>query len=162
MSGHFLRVSEDDLERLIALTEEITDFLYPDDRSGRAPGQEVDLDRAWSILDFLLTDRAGEGEGITSDVILGGIEFTEDLGTGPARYYRPKDVHRAARELIAIEPEELWKRFDLEAVETANVYPRGWSGSSSERDYVVEAFQRLKAFFVQAAKSGDAVIGWIL
>jgi hypothetical protein len=47
-------------------------------------------------------------------------------------------------------------------VELANVYPRGWTGSSTERDYVLDAFQRLKAFFVQGAKSGDAVIAWIL
>ena len=44
------------------------------------------------------------------------------------------------------------------ALEEARVYPTGWTGAHEQREYVVDAYQRLVQFIADARDAGDALL----
>jgi hypothetical protein len=95
----------------------------------------------------------------SSNAVLGGSELTdEDLGHGPARYLEPAEVAAVAEALSRVSAEELWSRFDESRVVAEEVY---WSADPEGREYALENYRALRAFFDRAAEAGDAVILWL-
>src|SRR3712207_3831611 len=92
------QVEEAEIEELLANPEHIGDFLYGDvddeheyediEREG-----EIDLDKAWHGIHFLLTGTAWEGQEPLCYLLVGGEYIgDEDVGYGPARVLRPHEV----------------------------------------------------------------------
>jgi len=159
MIGNYLRLPEADLSRFIADPEAIMGFLYPDDDSAFPSNRHLDIDKTWQIIHFLLTGSAWEGEAPLRNAVLGGSVIGDiDVGYGPARYLRPPEVSEVALALSAISPVMLWSRFDLKAARDNEIYPTGWEGNDTERDYAMDYFQQLKTFFDEANKQNEAII----
>jgi Domain of unknown function (DUF1877) len=162
MIGNYIRLPGVDLAHFIADPEAIMDYLYPEDDAKFPNSDHLDIDKAWQIIHFLLTGSAWDGDAPLKNIVLGGTEIGDvDVGYGPARYLIPAEVSEAALALSSIAGDELWGRFDLKALQDNEIYPSGWEGSDMEREYVIDHFQRLKAFLEEAHIDNQAVILYI-
>lgn len=162
MIGNYLRVTEDDLDELLAVPESISAFLYPEDDSEPPPGRHLDVDKAWHLIHFLLTGDAWEGPTPLVYAVLGGYAIgEEDVGYGPARYIMPSQVTMVAGALAEISPEVLWTRFDRRKATEAEIYPHEWEGNDEERVYVLDYYVQLQAFFAEAAREHDAMVMYL-
>ncbi|HYQ43855.1 MAG TPA: YfbM family protein [Polyangiaceae bacterium] len=157
MIGNYLRISPALLERLRQDPSDITTVLYPNQEHEHPEGIHLDIDKAWHAIQFLLTGDPWKGAAPLQNAVMGGTELgEEDVGYGPARSLSAAEVQAVAQALGSISGEQLWSRFDAQAFSAAEIYPQGWE--SDGREYVVGNYDALRAFFRDAARSGDAMI----
>lgn len=158
MTGRFLRLTRAELQDVIARPALAADLAYPND----APlnPSELDIDKAWHIIHFLLTGEAWGGSGALADSILGGVELTgTDAGYGPFRYLTPPEVQSVARALADLPFDELWSRLDPDETESAGIYPGRWGADGEvERAYVAQNYESLRTFYSSASQSSSAVL----
>ncbi|ADU09533.1 YfbM family protein [Micromonospora aurantiaca] len=120
---------------------------------------ELDLDKAWHGLHYLLTGTTYEIRGDAGPAIVGGEPIGPDLGMGPARLLMPDAVRTVAAGLDAVDDATLRARFDPEAMSEAEIYPHIWDDGDDEFDgYLLPYFTALRDFYRDAAASGDAVL----
>ena len=118
----------------------------------------VDLDKAWHGIHWLLTGSQDSTDDVTSEVIFGGKPVGEDLGYGPARLLDPERVRAVASTLRDLPADELRRRVDLKAMSVAELYPDIWDETDVIDEYLVPAYDRLCAFYADAAQEGQAII----
>lgn len=107
MIGNYRRLSEEDLDEILREPESILNALYPED-SEIPDGSQLDIDKAWHLIHYLLTGEPCEGSEPLCNAVLGGAEIgEEDVGYGPARYLSSTEVNAVATALASISPEEL-------------------------------------------------------
>lgn len=158
MTGQYLRVAPDTITRIQRAPSTLLDALHPDPQPADFLVKHLDIDKTWHVIHFLLNDDPWEGQA-PFDVVLGGTPLTEeDLGYGQARYLVPQEVAASARALQGIAPEQLWSRYDPARARAAELY---WSDDAGSKQYALENYERLQAFFAAAAKAHDAMILWL-
>ena len=120
------------------------------------PADEVDLDKAWHGLHFLLTGSARETDGedtrgalMAAGSSIGGPEW--DVGYGPARSLSPAQTIGLRDALRDLDPEQARRRFDPEAMKAEDVYPPidwadpefgGFEWLCDTRDRLLDVVQR--------------------
>lgn len=157
MIGNFRRLSEDELDSLVANPEGIADFLYAEG-ADLDDEDQLDIDKTWHAIHYLLTGSTWGGEGPLANAVLGGLPLgEEDVGYGPARFIRSSQVAETSQALQAISSEQLWSRFDAKAMRKEQIYP-DFEGGDEDREYVCTYFEDLKKFYATAAANGDAMI----
>jgi hypothetical protein len=157
MNGRYLPLSSEQLNALLADPQSVDAFVYPDPEGFRR--DELDLDRSWHLIHYLLNAETWGGTGSLSDAVLGGTALDgTDAGYGPYRYLLPSSVAATSAALSEVSPEELWDRFDPASVAIAEVYPQGWTGGHIEREYTLNHYKALQSFFSKAAASGNAIL----
>ena len=125
-----------------------------------APGEELDLDKAWHGLHFLLTGTADGGPEPACYLLTGG----EDLGDNDdvqARLLGPDQVRALAEHLAALDTDELTRRFDPERMTKLRIYPEIWrrpEESDAPRGFLLGAFSELREFVGGVARDGDALV----
>jgi len=165
-------MSDADLERLFTEPDVITGYLYPDDDDRLVPGfgefVDLDIDKAWHGIHFLLTGTAWEGDGPLAFVVNGGTpigdEDGHDVGYGPARGFTSGEVREIAEALAGIDSKDLDGRFDPAAMTKAEVYPSIWDRAPEEDDtlgYLREHYVVLRSFVTEAAAAGQALLVWL-
>ena len=147
------RRSADEAAALVASTDSIELLLESDDDE-----TSVDLDKAWHGIHWLLTGSQDSTDDVTSEVIFGGEPVGEDLGYGPARVLDPERVRAVASVLRALPAHELRRRVDLKAMSAAGLYPDIWDEADVFDEYLAPVYDQLRAFYVDAAQEGQAVI----
>lgn len=146
------RLSAEELAAVLADPEKVG-TLFP------GGPDELDLDKAWHGLHYLLTGTTYEVRGDAGPAIIGGDPIGPDLGMGPARLLMPDAVRAVAAGLDAIDEATLRARFDPAAMSEAEIYPHIWDDGDDEFDgYLLPNFTRLRDFYRDAAASGDAVL----
>jgi hypothetical protein len=120
------------------------------------------LDKAWHGVHYLLSGAAEPGPELRSQAVLGGAEFGDDpdgfSGYGPARYFRAFQVKALSEELRRPEVESaVAARYDPARMSQLQIYP-GWSAEEDEKEWLVDAFGRLRDFYASAAQQGRAVV----
>ena len=119
----------------------------------------VHLEKAWHGLHYLLTGSAGEGGLPLGFLLEGGREIGEDLGYGSPRLLDPGEVQHLNAALAPITDDELWSRFDPDAMEAEGVYPGIWDEDEEElREEYVTYFQELKQVVAQASTGGMGLL----
>jgi len=120
------------------------------------PGiQELNLDKSWHGIHYLLTGRIDEAPPPLGNAILGGTEIGEDLGYGPARYLTPEQVREVAQALAGITSDDFVRRFDPQKIRRASVYALD---NDATADYCVQYFEKLVAYYRDAAAQGNAML----
>jgi hypothetical protein len=159
MCGSYLRVTHDQLEQVLNEPESILDLLFPEDDSEFEAGRHLDIDKSWQLIHFLLAGDASGGDEPWCNVVMGGQEIGDvEVVYGPARFLLPEAVSEVSAALSTVTEDDLWARFNVEAVRDAQIYPHGWNGSDSDRSYVLNHFNGLKAFFRDAADAQEPVL----
>lgn len=135
------------------------------ERRGNGGGgkrESLSLDKAWHGVHYLLAGTTEPGPDLRSQAVLGGVELGDDpegfAGYGPARYFRAAQVRALSQELGRPEVErEAAVRFDPAKMTQLQIYP-GWQAGEQDRDWVMDAFRRLREFYSRAAANGRAIV----
>ena len=162
MIGNFRAVPDDEVDRLLADPNEIEDYLYEGETT---PDGEIDVDKAWHGLHYLLTGTAWEGDSPLDFILAGGREIGDvDVGYGPARAFRNPELREITRALDPITPEALRERFDPQRMLELGIYPEIWDSDPREDDtlaYLLEYYGVLKDFLARGAARGDGLIVYL-
>ncbi|MED0666949.1 YfbM family protein [Bacillus badius] len=157
MIASYHRISTEQLEHLIAQPEAVEIFLYETEEVSE---REVDIDKAWHGIYFLLT---GEGElgaanSLAGDAILGGKPLGEDLGMGPCRYLSAAGVKEIADTLNSISASSLSARFDAKAFNEAEIYPMYSEWTEADKAYLLDNYEELVRYFAEAARHEEGML----
>ncbi len=123
--------------------------------TGNPSAESLSLEKSWHSLHYLLTGNLWEVNSILGKTILGGNEIGPDIGYGPARFLEPAELKEIATALKRVSKDDLAKRFDLKAMVAAKVYA---CHNEGELELTQEYFTRVVAYYVEAAKRGDAML----
>lgn len=126
---------------------------------GGSDATEIDLDKTWHGIHFLLS---GDVDGLTDDplgFLLGGEPLGEDFGYGPARVFSPDEVVEIHEALAEVRPESLASRYDPEAMRREEIYPSIWDNPDDDAlAYILDGFVRLQDGVREAASGGRGLI----
>ena len=127
-----------------------------------APGEQLDVDKAWHGLHFLLTGTADGGAEPACYLLTGGEELGDDEDDVQARLLRPAQVRALAEHLAPLGNDELTRRFDPERMTKLGIYPTViWKRpeeTDAPRGFLLDAFAGLREFVGDAARDGDAIV----
>ncbi len=162
MVACFVALSPTAQRELVESPDLIESYLYPEDGDGELENS-VDIDKAWHGLHYLLTGKSEGGEPPLAWAILGGQEIGGDVGFGAARFVYPEQVKQIAEALTTLDEKTLRSRFDPDAMKRLDIYPEViWVRDQSEAlDYLIENYQTVFSFYLEAAKNGAGVITWL-
>jgi uncharacterized protein DUF1877 len=117
---------------------------------GRA-SNSVSLEKAWHGLHYLLTGSATEGDMPLGFLLEGGEAIGDDLGYGPARFLDHEQAAELNEAIAAISDEQLWSRFDADAMTEEGVYPGIWDEPESDlREEYLHYFHEVKKLVQKA------------
>ena len=193
MIGNFRAVPDADIAALFEQPGRVVKLLYGDEaetgsanggvfslfRRGAPPepdtwepsgeGDDLDIDKAWHGIHFLLTGTDWTGDPPLNFVVQGGREIGSiDVGYGPARALVSSEVQTLSAALDALPPEALAERFDPEAMTRLEIYPDEiWARAEDPEDdddplgYLIANYTELREFVRQAAALGHGLIVYI-
>lgn len=155
------KVSEEQLQQLLDEPDLILDFVD----SSVPASQELDLDKAWHGLHFMLTGSDWEGPEPFAYLLAGGEfignEEDHDVGYGPARGLTSVEVSQFAAALDGLSESEFKARYDSAAMGELEIYPEGWSNEEKPEEIVewlATSFNQLKQFVHDAAAEKQALL----
>jgi len=149
---------------IVKLMEERFSRLSAQAPKESRPHPALSLDKAWHGVHYLLCGETEPGTALLSQPVLGGTALGDDdegfSGYGPARYFTAAEVAQLAQELSRSGLEsEAAARFDAQSMSELQIYP-GWA--TSDADWVLDAFRRLRDFYADAATNGRAIVTCIV
>lgn len=126
---------------------------------------EIDLDKAWHGIYYLLTGKADKGEAPACYLQEGGVEIGKDyhdyVGAGPARTLSAQQTQAFHQHLSSLSEDMLRARYSKEAMKQFKIYPERFFESVEETEalaYLMEHFSNLKAFVAKAAAQQQGLI----
>ena len=155
MIGNFLQISPAQLHEAIEDPTMIESLLDTESDSQDA----IDVDKAWHAIHYMLTNSAWEGDEPLANAVLGGTAIGDDVGYGPAKYITSAQVKDVAAKLP--NRELLKTAFDGNAMTTEEIYPEIWDEGSDALDYILEYYDSMKSFFMDAASRGNAMLKYL-
>lgn len=128
------------------------------DRLATVPVEcQVDIDKAWHGIHWLLTGDSDPTSAIESRAIFGGEPVLYDDGS-TVFLVDPDTVRAVAARLADIPVAALEARHDPGAMFEAEVYPLIWDEEDAFTDYLGPLYEDLRAFYAAAADRGEAVL----
>ncbi|MEV4702383.1 YfbM family protein [Actinoplanes sp. NPDC049316] len=118
---------------------------------------EVDLDKAWHGIHFLLAGNAWETTPGAGEAVLGGDPIAEEEGHD-ARLLTPDQVAAIAAGLRDVDAAALRSRYDAAALKEAEIYPGIWDEDDVLDTYLLPNFDKLRSFYLTAAGQHQAVL----
>lgn len=152
MNCEVYRVPAATIERLVGESSGLIEIMSDLD----GPEDAVSLEKSWHGLHFVLTGSAADGEPPLNFLVAGGDPLN---GDGAERLISAANVQTIAAELQKISAQEFAARFDLAALDAADVYPRIWDEPLEDLlDEYFDYFQELKSLVERAADSNAALL----
>jgi hypothetical protein len=139
--------------------DEAMDDALPEE----AQGEDLDLDKAWHGLHYLLTGTAWGGEAPWCYLLLGGEQVGNEedhsVGYSQARILLPPQVEAFSRALAAITPAEISDRFKPVEMMKLDIYPNVWDREDEELgEWMQTSLVELQRFMQRAVVQNNAVI----
>jgi hypothetical protein len=165
MNGQLKLATDAQLDQLLAQPETVGAFLFgePETYEDRS---DLDLEKAWHGLHFLLTGAAYEERPPLDFLATGGEEIgDEDIGYGPARAYRSPEVREIAAALTLLSPDALIERFDPGSMAAQGIYPHIWDREDEhqeQREWLRASYVALRDLVLGAARDGLGLIVYII
>jgi hypothetical protein len=125
-----------------------------------ASGDEIDLDKAWHIVHFLLTGTADKVPAPAGALLNDSQPITkEDICLGPPWALLPAEAKKFAAIVAALTPDEVEQRLDLAAMKSAKVYLAEEMRDIQElRSYALHHLAALRSFMATASDNDQGVI----
>jgi len=156
------------LLRLTPITiEEVDPDAVPPEGAAEGPRKpQVDLDKAWQPLHYLLTGTAWEGDEPGCYLVRGGVELgDEDAGYSSVRGLTAGEMRAFHDFLSTLSHDTLRQRFDRSRMIALKIYSKPRKGDTSPADGEIEpllaAFDDLHAFVAGAATDGEGAIVYL-
>jgi hypothetical protein len=123
----------------------------------------IDVDKMWHALSAITTPSAEPLRSLEDphplDPLVGGTEFGEDLGYGPARRLSPDQVRAVHAHLASLSDEQARARFDPDAFTAAGIYPDVWDeGPQLWDEDLLPNLTAVRTFYATAAAGGHHVV----
>ena len=116
------------------------------------PVEDIDLDKSWHGIHYLLTHTMAEGDPPLNFLIVGGTEVGDiDVGYGTARAFYSTSVREINDALKGINAEYLSKRYNAVEMKRLDIYPDIWDDEETGIEYCTEYFDALKSFVSRSA-----------
>ena len=147
------RTSSDELD-LLERDPDASGLLMADSE----PEQLFDVGRAWHAVHMLLNGSPWGGSGPAFDAVLGGTVLGDPSTYEPVRALLPERVSAVAVLLASLPPEDLRPRFTHRAFRQAEIYPDVWDRPDVLTSFLLPAYERLRAFYAEAAAEREAVL----
>jgi hypothetical protein len=170
MYSQLHQLSPDYAQKLLQNPDEVHYYVDKAD-SGRLPkeaqGEDLNLDKAWHGLHYLLTGTAWQGAEPACYLLAGGTQIGYEqehdvCGYGPARILTPAQVANFEASVVELTLAEIRRRYNPEEMTRLEIYPEIWSRKDDEAqsnfEFLAEAAQELQGFLQRAASNGKAVI----
>lgn len=163
MNGTFRALPEEELTALLGDPSRVEQLLYASFFGGSPNGHdELEIDKAWHGLHFLLTGTAWEGAFPLNFIATGGQEVGDDLGYGPARALTSAEVQKVDAALEPLTRAEPGRRFDAARMTELEIYPFGWSDDpDGELEWLRDSYAELRAFVRRTAKRRSALLVYL-
>jgi len=158
MIGYFLQITPAQLRSLIDDPSTIESLIYPKDEEA---ANTIDIDKAWHGIHFMLTGDVWGGDAPACNVVLGGTEIGNDVGNGPARYLDADEARAVAEALRTLPREKFAKKFDAAEMSDKDIYPEIWDEGDDALDYLLSWYEKLRAYYLDAASKGNAMIKYL-
>ena len=159
MIGNFLQLSSEELAVLIADPSSVVSFIYPEDEERE---DNIDIDKAWHGIHYLLARDAWGGTLPLANVVLGGTEIGDDVGYGPAKYLTADEVKAAADALMEITPDVLRSIYVASALSNNEIYPEIWDDPADDAvGYLASWYETLRDYYIEAAAKGSAMLKYL-
>lgn len=155
MIGNFLQLTSDELASLIAEPSSVGTFIYPEDDEHE---NNIDVDKAWHGIHFLLANDSWAGEPPLANVVLGGTEIGDDVGYGPAKYLTADEVLDVANALNDLSPEAFRARYNAKTLLDNEIYPQIWYDDVEAVGYLTSYYEILRDYYLDAAAKGNAML----
>lgn len=117
--------------------------------------EEVDLDKFWYGLQYLLTNSAWNSPPILSRAFC-GKNLGEDIGYGPMQYLVSSEVKKISSALSTFTPNGLKNRFDVDIMNKKDIYPSPWS--QDDLVYLLEYYEVMREYYLSAANKKNAML----
>jgi hypothetical protein len=165
LDAAYARMVADNPDEVLEYVDYALDGRLPE----TAQGEELNIDKAWHGLHYLLTGTAWAGFEPAYYLVKGGEQVGDeqehDVGYGPARILFPQQVAAFNEAVQLLTPDEIERRFSSEKMVELQIYPEVWSreGNNAQDniDYLNGYAQELQAFLSRAAKQQKAVICYL-
>jgi len=130
---------------------------------------QIDLEKSWHGIHFLLTGQSGDkgwlswlpfaGGGAVNSPIFGGKKIGDGGDMEGNRFFTPKEVRVLHAALTSRSIEAWGKNYNAEKMHQANIYPDVWQreGQSAYDGFLLPNLQGLITFFEEAAGQNLAV-----
>ena len=136
----------------------LEDFLYPD---GEEIKLMITLDKSWQIIHYVLTGTEWDASTTLGKAILGGTEYGDDVGYGPARLLEASDVIEISGELEKITLDDFIKLLKSRSYKNAEIYCFDYNNIDDEIEYSGNYFLELKKIYSEAARSGMGILIYV-
>jgi len=135
----------------------------PEDWPKAEEADELDLDKAWHGLHYLLTGSDWEGDWPLGFLVAHGTEVGDvDVGYGPARVFTSAQVQEISQALESLTADDLRARYDPARMMELDVYPTVWDSEQDEaREWLVEPLPALSDFVAETARQGKGLVLWL-
>jgi len=121
----------------------------------------LSLERPGMVCTIFLPAQLNRVRNYGTQAVLGD-EPEGFSGYGPARYFRATQVRELSEELLRPEVEcEAASRFAPARMSRLHIYP-GWRAGEQDKEWLMDAFQRLRDFYSSTAAKGRAVVTCLL
>ena len=122
----------------------------------------LDINNTWQAIHFLLTGEfcfQGESqiEGPLQNVSMGGAPTEIETTYGVAHYLSAADVAAVAAALEPLTVEAVAPKYDAAAFRAAQIYPHNERWKDEYLDEFTGEYERLRAFFLIAAREKQAM-----
>lgn len=159
MIQHFKQITPDKFLEIDKDTSVIPQILRDDEHY-----PQISIDQSWDGIHFLLAGKiAGDNFDQSNPkewIMVGWGEWGPDVGYGPSRFVAPKEVTQLANYLSKLRDEDLKKNFDPAKMNELGAYPDGVWDEENILDWLMENYHKVKDFYINAAKGGNAVLIW--
>ena len=187
MIGNFKTTNDSDIAALLEKPKRIEKFLYgetfstePEKKSffgffkekaskeadywmPSDSGEEMNIDKAWQGIHFLLSGKSENAENPLGFILSGGeLVGDVDVGHGPARVFTSTHVNEIAQALSSLDETEIQSRCNAEEFKKNDVYPDIWDEDFDESfGYLLSYLEDLKPFIATASENNKALIVYI-
>jgi hypothetical protein len=156
-------------QKLLADPDQVLHYVDKAD-TGRLPkeaqGEDLNLDKAWHGLHYLLTGTAWAGTEPACYLLAGGAQVGDEeehdvYGYGPARILTPAQVADFREAVAALTADEIARRYQPAEMTRLDIYPEIWDRAEETADnleFLREAASNLRGFLRRAVAQQQAVI----
>jgi hypothetical protein len=163
MIEYFLSVKPNELEDIFENSSLLEKRLF-----GGPDPHLIETDKAWEGILYILTGcglaDVEEAKPPLKWVIIGDhiVDEGQDMGYGPAEYRTVEEVKEISNALQSISGEQFRQMFDNSGIKTnKDIYPDiSWQDDDAFQ-YYFEYYQKLKDFYLDAEKNGEAVVSFV-
>lgn len=144
--------SENELQALASSDQNVDLFLDPE-RSN------LDLDKAWHAIHFLLSGNAFEADGPSGYLMMGGRPLGQvHHDYGPARALSPEEVKALYSVMQSMSDQDLQRRYRVEKMK--EIYPGYWEPELNGEDfpYLLHYFRTLKEYLSKLVEAHKGAV----